>query len=126
MPIFTNGLCNQVVVPFMAGASIVLRPRFVLEEFWPSVVRYRPTYFTAVPTILGRLLEGPEPDPDLDISSLRFVRTGAAPLSVEMQRQFETKFGLPVIVSYGLEATCTVTMNPPNREGHGSARWKGC
>lgn len=119
MPIFhVNGLCNQVVVPFMAGASIVLRPRFVLEEFWPSVARYRPTYFTAVPTILGRLLEGPEPDPDLDISSLRFVRTGAAPLSLEMQRQFEAKFDLPIIVSYGLsEATCTVTMNPPTREG---------
>jgi len=119
MPIFhVNGLCNQVVVPFMAGASIVLRPRFVLEELWPIVARYRPTYFTAVPTILGRLLEGPAPDPDLDISSLRFVRTGAAPLSLEMQRQFEAKFGLPIIVSYGLsEATCTVTMNPPTREG---------
>jgi len=117
MPIFhVNALCNQVVVPFLAGASIALRPRFVLEEFWPAVARYRPTYFTAVPTILGRLLEGPEPSTELDVSSLRFARTGAAPLSMELQRRFETRFGLPVIVSYGLtEATCTVTMNPPKR-----------
>src|SRR5262245_5005114 len=52
MPIFhVSALCNQVAVPFLTGASIALRPRFVLEEFWPAVTRYRPTYFTAVPTI---------------------------------------------------------------------------
>jgi acyl-CoA synthetase (AMP-forming)/AMP-acid ligase II len=119
MPIFhVNGLCNQVVLPFLAGASIVLRRRFVLDEFWPAIVEYRPTYFTAVPTILSRLLDGPEPPPKAQRSSLRFARTGAAPLSVEVQRRFEARFGLPVIVSYGLsEATCTVTMNPPTREG---------
>lgn len=119
MPIFhANALCNQIAVPFLAGASIALRQRFVLEEFWPAVARYRPTYFTAVPTILSRLLEGPEPPAELDVSSLRFARTGAAPLSVEMQRRFESRFGLPVIVSYGLtEATCTVTMNPPTLQG---------
>ena len=119
MPIFhVNGLCNQVVVPFLAGASVALRPRFLLEDFWPSVRDYRPTYFTAVPTMLSRLLNGPSPPPGVDPSSMRFARTGAAPLSVEVQRQFETRFGLPVITSYGQsEATCTVTMNPPTREG---------
>jgi len=118
MPIFhANGLCNQVVVPFLAGASIVLRRRFVLEEFWPAVAQYRPTYFTAVPTILSRLLEASEPPPQAQRSSLRFARTGAAPLSIEVQQRFEERFGLPVIVSYGLtEATCTVTMNPPTLE----------
>ena len=118
MPIFhVNGLCNQVVLPFLASASIALRPRFVLEEFWPDVVRYRPTYFTAVPTILSRLLDGPDPPPDVDFSALRFARTGAAPLSIELQRRFEERFGLPVIAGYGLsEATCTVTMNPPTVE----------
>jgi long-chain acyl-CoA synthetase len=119
MPIFhVNGLCNQVVVPFLAGASVALRPRFLLEDFWPSVRDYRPTYFTAVPTMLSRLLNGPSPPPGINPSSMRFARTGAAPLSVEVQRQFETRFGLPVITSYGQsEATCTVTMNPPTREG---------
>jgi long-chain acyl-CoA synthetase len=118
MPIFhANGLCNQVVVPFLAGASIVLRRRFVLEEFWSAVAQYRPTYFTAVPTILSWLIEGPEPPPRAQRSSLRFARTGAAPLSIEVQQRFEERFGLPVIVSYGLtEATCTVTMNPPTLE----------
>lgn len=38
-------------------------------------------------------------------------------MPVELQRRFEERFGLPVIVSFGLtEATCTVTMNPPTRK----------
>ena len=119
MPTFhVNGFCNQVVLPFLAKASIAMCPRFVLDDVWPSVARYRPTYFTAVPTMLNRLLEGPEPPPGVDLTSLRFIRTGAAPLPVEVQRRFEARFGLPVIASYGLsEATCTITMNPPTREG---------
>ena len=119
MPAFhANGFCNQIVLPLLAGASIALRPRFVLDEFWSDVARYRPTYFTAVPTIMTRLLEGPELPPAAQRSSLRFVRTGAAPLTLELQRRFESRFDLPVISSYGLtEATCTVTMNPATRKG---------
>lgn len=119
MPIFhVNGFCNQVVLPFLAKASIAMLPRFIPEEVWPSVVRYKPTYFTAVPTMLHRLLDGPDPPPEMFPTSLRFVRTGAAPLPVTVQRRFEARFEVPVIASYGLsEATCTLTMNPPTREG---------
>ena len=118
MPIFhVNGLVNQTVLPALAGASVALRPRFVLDDFWPSVARYRPTYFTAVPTLLRRLLDAPPSPAGADPDSLRFVRTGAAPLPVEVQRRFEQRFGRPVIQSYGLaEATCTVAMNPPSWE----------
>jgi acyl-CoA synthetase (AMP-forming)/AMP-acid ligase II len=118
MPVFhVNGFSNQVVLPFLAGASIALRSRFVPDAFWAEVARYRPTYFTAVPTILSRLLDAPTPSAAADRSSLRFVRSGAAPLSADLQRRFESRFGLPIIASYGMtEATCTVTMNPPTLE----------
>src|SRR5690606_18944894 len=66
MPIFhVNGFCNQIVLAFLAGASIVLRPRFVLETFWQDVARYRPSYFTAVPTLLTRLVEAGAPPASL-------------------------------------------------------------
>ena len=119
MPIFhVNGFCNQVVLPFLAKASLALRTRFTLEDLWPSVGRYRPTYFTAVPTVLSRLLDAPDPPAEIDLPSLRFIRTGAAPLPIEVHRRFEARFGLMVVASYGLsEATCTITMNPPTREG---------
>ena len=112
MPLFhTNGIVNTTVGPLLAGASIALRPRFDVADFWPAVARFRPTYFTAVPTVYSRLLAAP--DPGLDRSSLRFVRCGSAPMPVELQERVEAWLGVPVVISYGLaEGTCTSTMNP--------------
>ncbi len=111
MPLFhVNGLMNNTLLPLRVGASIVLRPRFVLDEFWGVVAAFRPAYFTAVPTVFARLMDAW--DGTADVSSLRFVRTGAAPMAVSLQGQVEERLGVPVIVSYGLtEATCTCTMN---------------
>jgi len=116
MPLFhANGLMNNTILPLRAGASIVLRPRFDLGEFWGVVRAFSPTYFTAVPTVFARLMDAW--DGTADPSSLRFVRTGAAPMSVALQQQVEERLGVPVIVSYGLtEATCTCTMNPVGPE----------
>ncbi len=116
MPLFhVNGLMNNTLLPLRVGASIVLRPRFALDEFWGVVAAFRPAYFTAVPTVFARLMDAW--DGTADVSSLRFVRTGAAPMAVSLQREVEERLGVPVIVSYGLtEATCTCTMNPVGAE----------
>ena len=38
MPLFhVNGLMNNTILPLRVGASIVLRPRFDLAEFWGVV-----------------------------------------------------------------------------------------
>jgi acyl-CoA synthetase (AMP-forming)/AMP-acid ligase II len=55
------------------------------------------------------------------LASLRMLRCGSAPITEELHRRIEEKFGLPLVVSYGLsEATCTSTMNPPQRRKVGS------
>jgi long-chain acyl-CoA synthetase len=112
MPLFhANGLMNNTILPLRAGASIVLRPRFDLVEFWSVVESFRPTYFTAVPTVFSRLMDAW--DGRAETSSLRFVRSGAAPMTPTLQRMVEERLGVPLVVSYGLsEATCTCTMNP--------------
>ena len=80
MPLFhANGLMNNTILPLRAGASIVLRPRFDLGGFSGVVERFQPTYFTAVPTVFARLMDAW--DGRAETSSLRFVRTGAAPMS---------------------------------------------
>jgi acyl-CoA synthetase (AMP-forming)/AMP-acid ligase II len=113
MPLFhVNGLMNNTILPLRAGASIVLGQRFDLADFWPTVAAFRPTYFTAVPTVFARLMDAW--DGRADTSSLRFVRSGAAPMTPALQREVEERLGVPVVLSYGLsEATCTCTMNPP-------------
>src|SRR5688572_11354428 len=113
MPLYhTNGVNNQLVAPFIAGASVALVERFRAEDVEEQVARYRPTYMTGVPTMYSRIL--PYLKDPAKRASLRFLRCGSAPITIELHRQIEEAFGVPLVISYGLsEATCTSTMNPP-------------
>jgi acyl-CoA synthetase (AMP-forming)/AMP-acid ligase II len=114
MPLYhTNGVNNQLVVPFIAGASVAMVERFRAEEIEDQIERYRPTYMTGVPTMYSRII--PHLKDPSKRASLRFLRCGSAPITVELHRQIEEAFGVPLVISYGLsEATCTSTMNPPD------------
>jgi acyl-CoA synthetase (AMP-forming)/AMP-acid ligase II len=108
----TNGVNNLLIVPLCCGASAVMLERFRAETFFDEIAALRPTYITGVATHYSRLL-GYQP-PRGALASLRFLRSGAAPLSAQLHRAVERHLGLPLIHSYGLsEATCTVAMNPP-------------
>jgi len=108
----TNGVNNQLIVPWACGASVVVLEHFRAETFFAEVGRHRPTYFTGVPTHYSRLLAFTPPPGSL--SSVRFARGGAAPLNAELHRKIEAHLGVPLVMSYGLsEGTCTCTMNPP-------------
>src|SRR6185436_19215444 len=120
MPLYhTNGVNNQLVVPLIAGASVALVERFRAEEIEDQVARYQPTYMTGVPTMYARII--PHLKEPAKRKSLRFLRCGSAPITVELHRQIETAFDVPLVISYGLsEATCTSTMNPPDARRIGS------
>jgi acyl-CoA synthetase (AMP-forming)/AMP-acid ligase II len=108
----TNGVNNQLIAPFIAGASVALVERLRAETLEDELARYRPTYMTGVPTMYSRIV--PHLRDREKRKSLRFLRCGSAPITVELHRQIEEAFGVPLVVSYGLsEATCTSTMNPP-------------
>jgi len=114
MPLYhTNGVNNQLIVPFIAGASVALVDRFRAEDIEAQVALYRPTYMTGVPTMYSRIV--PHLTDPAKRASLRFLRCGSAPITIELHKQIEEAFGIPLVISYGLsEATCTSTMNPPH------------
>jgi len=108
----TNGINNLLIVPFCRGASVAMLERFHAETFFDEIAAHRPTYITGVATHYARLLAHAPPRGAL--TSLRFARSGAAPLSAQLHRDVERHLGLPLIHSYGLsEDTCTAAMNPP-------------
>jgi long-chain acyl-CoA synthetase len=117
LPLFhVNAIMCTLTVPILQGGSVVLRKRFVLEEFLSTIEKYRPTYTSAVPTIYGKLAnleESIESKPDL--SSLRFGICGAAPIPLETFNRFERKYPLKLIEGWGLsECTMAATLNPLN------------
>ncbi len=117
--VHTNGINNQLIVPLLAGASVFVAPRFRADDMPSTFDRVRPTIVTGVPTMYARMLPltfGPE-----GLEALRMLRCGSAPITTELHRRIEAKFGRPLVVSYGLsEATCTSTMNPPDARRIGS------
>ena len=121
LPLFhVNGIVVSVLMPLLAGASVVITDRFAPRAFFDLVEQHRPTYFSAVPTIYSMLAALPaEVRPDT--SSLRFGICGAAPASADLLTRFEARYGFPLIEGYGLsEGTCASTINPvtgPRRAG---------
>jgi long-chain acyl-CoA synthetase len=117
LPLFhVNGIVVSVLMPLLAGASVVIVERFDPHTFFDIVERHRPTYFSAVPTIYTMLAALPD-DVRPDTSSLRFGICGAAPASAELLVRFEVRYGFPLIEGYGLsEGTCASTINPVDGE----------
>jgi len=67
-----------------------------------------------VPTAMSALMQRKV---DADISSLRLAFCGSAPLPLELYRRFEEAAGVTICEGYGLtEATCLVSINPPDGE----------
>ncbi len=122
LPLFhVNAVMVTGLAPFMAGSSTVIlgaagyRTPAVIGNFWKIVERYRATFFSAVPTIYSALLG--VPIDGADVSSLRFAICGAAPMPVEVFREFEKRTGIRILEGYGLtEGTTASCLNPPDGE----------
>ncbi|WP_280298661.1 class I adenylate-forming enzyme family protein [Nocardia neocaledoniensis] len=113
LPLFhVNGIVVSVLSPLLAGGRATLAGKFSATQFFGLVERVRPTYFSGVPAIYAMLVAQPaEARPDL--SSLRRVICGAAPMPAELIARFEDRFGVPIVEGYGLsEGTCASTLNP--------------
>jgi long-chain acyl-CoA synthetase len=113
LPLFhVNGIVIGTLSPLLAGGRTTIAGRFSPKTFFDRIEQSGATYFSAVPTIYTMLCGLPaEVKPDT--SSVRFAICGAAPASVELLEQFQSRYGIPIIEGYGLsEGTCASTINP--------------
>jgi fatty-acyl-CoA synthase len=118
-PLFhVAGVLPGALTSFAAGSEVVIpttalfRNRDVLVNYWRLVERYRATVVSAVPTVLAALAN--VPIGKADISSLRYCRTGAAPLSPDLAVRFEALSGLHVHESLGMTEMAGIsTITPP-------------
>jgi acyl-CoA synthetase (AMP-forming)/AMP-acid ligase II len=112
----TYFLCGAIYV----GASQVIMVRFDAEECLRLIERYRVTVMFSVQPALLAFLNLPQAG-QYDISSLRLIWAGAAPLAPAISRAIREKFGVPVARHYGLtEASPTTHANPSLRIKEGS------
>ena len=113
LPLFhVNGIVVSTLIPLSSGGRVSIRKRFNVDTFFEDVEWLRPTYFSAVPTIYAMLNALPR-EVKPYTSSLRYGICGAAPASAQLLKNFEARFGFPLLEGYGLsEGTCASTINP--------------
>ncbi|MEO1494019.1 MAG: AMP-binding protein [Pseudomonadota bacterium] len=90
----------------------LFRNRDVIRNYWRLAAHHQVTVVSAVPTILSVLAD--LPTDGLDVSRVRYCRTGAAPLPPDLAERFETAHKLEVIESYGMtESAGIISVTPP-------------
>ncbi|MGB9700036.1 MAG: long-chain-fatty-acid--CoA ligase [Thermodesulfobacteriota bacterium] len=94
------------------GATIILLPRFQVDDTLEAINRYRPTRFPGVPTMYIALINHPRLK-EYDISSIKVCSCGSAPMPVEALKRFEELTGGKISEGYGLTEASPVTHGNP-------------
>ncbi|KAL7272805.1 hypothetical protein RUND412_004367 [Rhizina undulata] len=90
------------------GLTTVIMSRFDLPKFCEHVQDFKITYAYVVPPVILLLAKSPVVD-KYDLSSLRMLNSGAAPLTRELVLAASKRLRVPVKQGYGLSETSPVT-----------------
>jgi long-chain acyl-CoA synthetase len=113
LPFFHSyGLSTCVTNGAALAATVILHPRYETRAAIGLIERHRPTLFPAVPAMLAAMNHRLEHRP-ADLSSLRFVISGGAPLDPAVGRRFAELSGATVVEGYGLSEAGPVTHSGP-------------
>jgi fatty-acyl-CoA synthase/long-chain acyl-CoA synthetase len=100
----------RVVFPTPAG----YRGDGVMDNFWKLCERWKISFIITVPTAVAALMQRKV---DADISTVKTAFSGSAPMPMELFKRFSDTCGVTICEGYGLtEATCLVSVNPPDGE----------
>ncbi|MDB4223924.1 AMP-binding protein [Granulosicoccus sp.] len=123
---YENDECALAVLPFFhiygmqvlmgsllsAGATIITVPRFDMEQVLGLIQKHKITQLFAVPPIVLGLAKTPMLD-EYDVSSLRKIFSGAAPLGAELAEEAANRVGCPVVQGYGMTEISPVSHITP-------------
>jgi long-chain acyl-CoA synthetase len=97
------------------GATAVLIPRFDAETVLKLIEYEKITHFSGVPTMYWGLLNFPQKN-QYNTSSLQICLSGGAALPLQVLKDFEAKFQVPILEGYGMsEGSPVVTFNHPDQ-----------
>jgi len=112
LPLFHSfGQVVQMNTGLLAGITTVLLPRFEPAAALALMEKHSVSVFCGVPTMYWALLHCPEaPTFDLEAiaRSMRIAASGGAALPLQVLRDFEERFGVPILEGYGLSETSPV------------------
>jgi acyl-CoA synthetase (AMP-forming)/AMP-acid ligase II/thioesterase domain-containing protein len=115
MPLFhIHGLIGAVLSSLSAGAGVVCTPGYRAEEFLSWLAAFRPTWYSAVPTIHRSIATlAAQSGQNLTHTGLRLIRSSSSALAPQLLAELERIFKVPVLEAYGMtEASHQMCCNP--------------
>ncbi len=116
MPLFhIHALVASMLSTFASGGTVICPTGgFNALEFWNIVDAFKPTWYSAVPTMHQVLLSRADRNAEvIKANPFRFIRSGSSSLAPIVMERMEATFGAPVLENYGMtEATHQMTSNP--------------
>jgi acyl-CoA synthetase (AMP-forming)/AMP-acid ligase II len=102
-----NGTVVTIMTTMFYGGRLVLNQKFQTDKFFTRLADEVVKVVSVVPTLLQFLLHSDEDSSKHDLSKFSHIICGAGPLTCEIAKNFEGKFGLRIVHGYGLsETTC--------------------
>ncbi len=122
LPMFhIYGFAVQTLLPLVEGRTLVTLPRFESDVFLKTLQEFRITHLSLVPPLLHFLLNDSRVA-NYDLSSLKRLSCGAAPLGKDSQEQAAARFRCVVVQGFGMtESSGVISANRPGRERAGSS-----
>jgi len=131
-----NGIVVTLVTPLFVGGSTVLNRAFSSSTFWRRICAERVQIVSVVPTLLQFCLDYADAQTakgepiwgdglhQQDLRGFRHLVCGAGTLSMALVKNFEERFGVPVLHGYGLsETTCYSCFLPINLDWDAHKHW---
>jgi acyl-CoA synthetase (AMP-forming)/AMP-acid ligase II len=106
------GMVVIMMLTLAQGGTVISMPRFEFREFLGALQKYRVTTAPLVPPIVLGMVKNPAVD-EFDLSHIRMVFSGAAPLGEDIARQLSKKLHCPVVQGYGMTEASPVTHLSP-------------
>ncbi len=101
VPMFhTGGSVHSTCGALWSRGTLILPPQFEPGLMLRMIERERVTITTTVPTMAIGLLEHPDFD-DFDLSSLKILTCGGAPVAPELVERIEREFGCEFMMIFG-------------------------
>lgn len=94
------------------GMKIVVVQKFDPKKMIPLLNDKKPTFFPAVPAVFTALASHSKAE-TLDLSGVKFCKSGGAPLPGEVKISFHEKTGATIGEAYGLTETSPVATSNP-------------
>ena len=108
---FSQGL-NALLNTLWAGGAVVALPGFDLARLPERIAAYRPTWFSATPTVLRAIAMDEAASAAVRAHPPRLIRASAGAISAGEIDVLEERFGAPVLHSYGMSEASFIAGEP--------------